>query len=134
MGLADLKKNVTPSEVDARKRMLAMQSLDEFIDGAIYYAMGQTQQSAATMPVEQRYSNTASTNQEATQQKLIPKRRHEPFRKATFTLSEAAISHLAEMACDCDIAKSRLIRLLIQHHHSLTPQERRELEQKFMPD
>lgn len=130
MGLADLKKNITPSEADARKRMLAMQSLDEFIDGAIYYAMGQTQQSAATMPIEQR----ASAKQEATQQKLIPKRRHEPFRKATFTLSETAISHLAEMASDCDIAKSRLIRLLIKHHHSLTPQERRELEQKFMPD
>ncbi|GAB1073347.1 MAG: CopG family transcriptional regulator [Shewanella algae] len=130
MGLADLKKNITPSEADARKRMLAMQSLDEFIDGAIYYAMGQTQQTATTMPIEQR----ASAKQEATQQKLIPKRRHEPFRKATFTLSEAAISHLAEMASDCDIAKSRLIRLLIKHHHSLTPQERRELEQKFMPD
>ncbi|BCV28916.1 CopG family transcriptional regulator [Shewanella algae] len=130
MGLADLKKNITPSEADARKRMLAMQSLDEFIDGAIYYAMGQTQQTATTMPIEQR----ASAKQEATQQKLIPKRRHEPFRKATFTLSETAISHLAEMASDCDIAKSRLIRLLIKHHHSLTPQERRELEQKFMPD
>ncbi|HDS1206765.1 TPA: CopG family transcriptional regulator [Shewanella algae] len=130
MGLADLKKNITPSEADARKRMLAMQSLDEFIDGAIYYAMGQTQQTATTMPIEQR----ASAKQEATQQKLIPKRRHEPFRKATFTLSETAISHLGEMASDCDIAKSRLIRLLIKHHHSLTPQERRELEQKFMPD
>ncbi|MCE9790763.1 CopG family transcriptional regulator [Shewanella indica] len=134
MGLADLKKNVTPSEVDARRHMMAMQSLDEFIDGAIYYAMGQTQQAAVTMQVEQLCSNTASTNQETTQQKLIPKRRHEPFRKATFTLSEAAISHLAEMASDCDIAKSRLIRLLIKHHHSLAPQERRELEQKFMPD
>ncbi|HCD13770.1 CopG family transcriptional regulator [Shewanella sp.] len=134
MGLADLKKNVTPSEVNTRRHMMAMQSLDEFIDGAIYYAMGQTQQAAVTMPVEQLCSNAASTNQEATQQKLIPKRRHEPFRKATFTLSEAAISHLAEMASDCDIAKSRLIRLLIKHHHSLAPQERRELEQKFMPD
>lgn len=58
----------------------------------------------------------------------------EPFRKATFTLSESAISHLAEIASGCDVAKSKLIRFLIEHHYSLSIEERKQKESAIIVD
>ncbi|QSX36158.1 CopG family transcriptional regulator [Shewanella sedimentimangrovi] len=124
MGLADLKKNSTPSELTRAAELQAQLSLDDFIDGANLYAMGLTGRKATIIDFSSRRQPQVVANTELN----IGKTRHEPFRKATFTLSENAISHLAEMARNCDWAKSKLVRLLIEHHYRLTPKERHLIE------
>jgi hypothetical protein len=123
MGLADLKKNSTRSNAQMQ---LAM-SIDDFIDGANRYAMGLPQQRGAVISLEElRHRGVAN--------QLAEPRRTPPFRKATFTLSESAIAHLAEMATDCDIAKSKLMRYLIEYHYQLSPEERQLIEQQLKID
>ncbi len=123
MGLADLKKNSTRSNAQMQ---LAM-SIDDFIDGANRYAMGLPQQRGAVISLEElRHRGVAN--------QLAEPRRTPSFRKATFTLSESAIAHLAEMATDCDIAKSKLVRYLIEYHYQLTPEERQLIEQQLKID
>lgn len=149
MGLADLKKSSTQSDSDssARTRKLQM-SLDEFIDDATTYAAGFSSSDKSisdkamadvielashfSVPESQPLSNTISRSELKQVKKVL--RGSEPFRKATFTLSESAISHLAELASGCDIAKSKLIRFLIEHHFSLGDDERREKERSIIVD
>ena len=47
------------------------------------------------------------------EQKKIAGSQGKPFRRATFTLSEAAIEQLQELAIDTQLAKSHIIRILI---------------------
>jgi len=124
MGLADLKKNSTPSERSRAAELQAQASLDEFIDGANLYAMGLTGRRATVIDFSSRRMSRPMEFSHGPKDKL----RHEPFRKATFTLSEQAIGHLTEMARSCDLAKSKLVRLLIEHHYSLTATERHLIE------
>ncbi|QBF81945.1 hypothetical protein EXU30_03955 [Shewanella maritima] len=51
-----------------------------------------------------------------------------PFKRATFTLSELAITQLTTLSQSSKTAKSKLIRQLVDHHFSLTPAQRAEIE------
>lgn len=123
MGLADLKKNSTQSNT-AREMQL---SLDAFIDEASLYAMGlssaQTANNVVDMSAHLKIAQPVTAK--------VIRKGHEPFRKATFTLSESAIAHLAELASDCDVAKSKLIRFLIEHHYTLPIAQRKQQEQRL---
>ncbi|MCE9686620.1 CopG family transcriptional regulator [Shewanella sp. AS16] len=124
MGLADLKKNYTQS-----KKVTAQLSLDDFIEAANLYAMGQApeaRQTTAQLVPFIRPAQGAQNKQD--------NRPHEPFRKATFTLSESAISQLADLASECEIAKSKLVRFLIEHHYALPVHERKQKEQSLYRD
>ncbi|MGL4900839.1 ribbon-helix-helix domain-containing protein [Shewanella sp.] len=116
MGLSDLKKNNTQSNGVARAI-----SLDEFIDAATRYAMGETtaQYSAAlgdeVCNVIPLYGQTQAMIAPNTASEL--ERPH--YRRATFYLSESAISHLTQLAADTDMSKSKLIRALIEQHYAL---------------
>ncbi|MCF1427698.1 MAG: replication protein RepA [Shewanella sp.] len=103
MGLADLKKNALPA-----KPSQAQLSLEEFIDGATQYAMG----------LERNAGKPAGNG----------KHRSGKFRNATFSLSEACIKQLAEITGDGHIAKSRLVRILINEHYQQTQQMREQIE------
>ena len=130
MGLSDLKKNAMPSRGGVQPL-----SLDEFIDAATLYAMGEshipsTGNSVAAMervkesPVEVTLetSNVVTLHRPQTASRPLDatiddERPH--YRKATFSLSEAAIAHLATLSEESDISKSKLIRFLIEQHYPL---------------
>jgi len=142
MGLSDLKKNAMPSRGGVQPL-----SLDEFIDAATLYAMGEshipsTGNSVAAMervkesPLEVTLDTsnvvtlhrpqTASRSLDAT---IDDERPH--YRKATFSLSEAAIAHLATLSEESDISKSKLIRFLIEQHYALPTALRQMREQQI---
>ena len=145
MGLADLKKNSTPSSLTHRQiqtSQLALDDLiDDFINDASRYASGQEvlaskqrkvidlERQKARFQPEHR-SNLLGSQQSETV--LTVKKGNSPVRKATFTLTESAIAHLATLADDCDIAKSKLIRFLIEHHFNLSPEQRKQKEQSII--
>ncbi|MCL1040796.1 MULTISPECIES: hypothetical protein [Shewanella] len=141
MGLADLKKNSTQSSAARQNRKLLNISLDtlidDFIDDATHYAAGQpaqVQQMAEIIALETGFDGEfKARHQIKAAPKVVPKGTG-PYRKATFTLSESAIAHLAELASGCDVAKSKLIRFLIEHHYSLSEGERQQKEQSIIVD
>jgi hypothetical protein len=143
MGLADLKKNSTPSNT-GRTHIARHQhiNIEDFIDEATHYAAGLTlvtNEMVEAIAPPSIVNTSESLNQlHAIDERVntIPKTRktREPYRKATFTLSESAISHLAELASGCDMAKSKLIRSLIEHHYSLNKQEALQKESSIIHD
>ena len=142
MGLSDLKKNAMPSRGGVQPL-----SLDEFIDAATLYAMGEshipsTGNSVAVMervkesPLEVTLdtSNVVTLHRPQTASRSLDttiddERPH--YRKATFSLSEAAIAHLATLSEESDISKSKLIRFLIEQHYALPTALRQMREQQI---
>ncbi|MEE1979741.1 CopG family transcriptional regulator [Shewanella xiamenensis] len=142
MGLSDLKKNAMPSRGGVQPL-----SLDEFIDAATLYAMGEshipsTGNSVAAMervkesPLEVTLdtSNVVTLHRPQTASRPLDasiddERPH--YRKATFSLSEAAIAHLATLSEESDISKSKLIRFLIEQHYALPTALRQMREQQI---
>lgn len=88
MSLSDLRKKPAPSKVTDC-------NVDEFIESARNYARG-IDNVVRLKPVEQ------------------PPEPKQPFRKATFTLSEPCIEALSKLATESGLSKSHLIRMLIR--------------------
>ncbi|MFB2684747.1 CopG family transcriptional regulator [Shewanella mangrovisoli] len=147
MGLSDLKKNAMPSRGGAQPL-----SLDEFIDAATLYAMGEnrlpsTGGSLAAMELVKELplqaepldvtldtSNVVTLHRPKTASMQLDASHEEErphYRKATFSLSEAAISHLAKLSEESDISKSKLIRFLIEQHYALPTALRQMREQQI---
>jgi len=107
MSLTDLKKT---KDSKAKKKKF---TIDEFIADADNYAKG----------VPEIVSGDGSKLLNLKQAILETKRfieggeesikEHKPFRRATFTLSEDAISQLKDLSLSTDLAKSHIIRILI---------------------
>ncbi|WP_394129007.1 hypothetical protein [Shewanella maritima] len=139
MGLADLKKNVSSCNHNFQREM----SVHEFIEAANLYAAGKAtpisnnndkitpihahpKHKACMSLVEskcenqQAISKLLNTHSSLTSQQIQKK----PFRRATFTLSEMAISQLQTLSQSSKTAKSKLIRQLINQHFALTPSQR----------
>ena len=130
MGLADLKKNVTPCKSQFSPQM----SVDDFIEAANLYAMGKqpsnkTQDDSNKKAMEQLLALTQANEplNETSQSTAKP----QPFRRATFTLSEVAIEQLTALSLSSHTAKSKLIRQLIQQHFLLSEQEQRAIENEI---
>ncbi|MBW8186222.1 CopG family transcriptional regulator [Shewanella nanhaiensis] len=143
MGLADLKKSSTQSNRgQAHVSPHQEVNIEDFIDEATHYAAGfkNTDQGMAEVitlaSIVNQQPQQATNKIKAQSAKAVTQIRkgNEPYRKATFTLSESAISHLAELASGCDVAKSKLIRFLIEHHFSLTDDERKIKERSIIVD
>ncbi|GIU09657.1 MULTISPECIES: CopG family transcriptional regulator [unclassified Shewanella] len=145
MGLADLKKNSTPSSSTHRQiqtSQLALDDLiDDFINDASRYASGQEVLASNKHKVIDLESQKARfqpeyrshlLNSQQSETVLTVKKGNCPVRKATFTLTESAIAHLATLADDCDVAKSKLIRFLIEHHFNLSPEQRKLKEKSII--
>lgn len=128
MGLADLKKNASSCKASFSGQM----SVEDFIDAASLYALGQTHEFANSTNVvdflSRRDDQKTKTNQLA-KGKTAAKRK--PYKKATFTLSEQAISQLAENSQASQLAKSKLIRHLIAEHNLLSMEQKQLLYKKF---
>ena len=140
MGLSDLKKNAMPSS-----NIQPSLSLDEFIEAANLYAMGQSPnkikgshfafETATTnaKTADQTFTNITtdtglnhfnvlflhkqSLGTEVLSPANVEAKTH--YRKATFSLSEAAISQLATLSQDSTLSKSKLLRFLIEQHYEL---------------
>ena len=89
MSLSSLKKSAPSVELKAV-------SVDEFIQAAEYYACGL-----------QLVAGKVSAPQT-----------HEPLKRATFTLGQAAIAKLNALSAQTGLAKSRLIRQWLDNHVS----------------
>lgn len=124
-------------------------SFDEFIDAATLYAMGATPLASADnsvasvelvkeFPLEGQFgaklgAQIIASNVVSLHRPMIldlgsgdnvsgdnvrgDKRPH--YRNATFSLSEAAITHLATLAGESEMSKSKMLRLLIEQHYAL---------------
>lgn len=133
MGLSDLKKNAMSSS-----SLQHSLSLDEFIEAANLYAMGQSlnkiksnldHKADATVTkttditdMARSHSNVLSLHKQSLETDVLFPAKVETkthYRKATFSLSEAAITHLATLAEESSISKSKLLRLLIEQHFDL---------------
>ena len=105
MSLTDLKKT---TQGNKKKRQF---TVDEFIADAENYALGH--------PEIVNSDNTKNVSIEqailAAKQQLASKnmKGNKPFRHATFTLSEQAIIQLQDLAKETKLAKSHIIRILI---------------------
>ena len=132
MALADLKKNSTQSKSahqQIQTSQLALDDLiDDFINDASRYAVGEAQ----LAPNIGKVIALNISHDESDKNTKVVTKGNVPFRKATFTLSETAITRLAALADNCDMAKSKLIRFLIEHHFDMTPQQRRVIEQSII--
>jgi hypothetical protein len=130
MGLSDLKKNAMSSS-----SLQHSLSLDEFIEAANLYAMGQSLNKiksnldhkadatvTKTTDMARSHSNVLSLHKQSLETDVLFPAKVETkthYRKATFSLSEAAITHLATLAEESSIPKSKLLRLLIEQHFDL---------------
>jgi len=113
-------------------------SLDEFIEAANLYAMGQSlnklksnldhkadatvTKTTDTTDMARSHSNVLSLHKQSLETDVLFPAKVETkthYRKATFSLSEAAITHLATLAEESSISKSKLLRLLIEQHFDL---------------
>lgn len=107
MSLSDLKKSA-----DGPKKKKKF-TVDEFIADAENYAQGQPKivsrehdeltLQQALLAAKEHVANREQQSHEGGRR----------FRPATFTLSEAAIEQLQELAIDTQLAKSHIIRILI---------------------
>ncbi|MFB0981252.1 MAG: hypothetical protein QMC62_10095 [Alteromonadaceae bacterium] len=105
MSLTDLKKS------KKQKQNKGNFTVDEFIADAENYALGHPE------IVNSQVTKNVSIEQAiiAAKEQLISKKakNHKPFRHATFTLSEQAIDQLQLLAKETNLAKSHIIRILI---------------------
>lgn len=115
MSLSDLKKSTEGSK---KKKKF---TIDEFISDAENYAKG------APLIVSNETKSNMNLTQAvlAAQQYVVDKKKaqieraknkekdNKPFRHATFTLSEDAINQLQDLAIDTKLAKSHILRILI---------------------
>jgi hypothetical protein len=105
MSLSDLKKTAQGKQ---KKRIF---TVDEFIADAENYALGHPEivNSSQTKDIGIEQAIIAAKQQLANKKAKGDK----PFRHATFTLSEQAIEQLQNLAQDSKLAKSHIIRILI---------------------
>jgi hypothetical protein len=110
MSLSDLKKS---NQGKSQKKQF---TVDEFISDAENYAKGAPEivSGDRSQTLDLRDAIAAAKQFEVKQRTERRKSAEsKPFRHATFTLSEEAIQQLQELAVDSNLAKSRIIRILI---------------------
>ncbi|MCJ8274097.1 MAG: replication protein RepA [Psychrosphaera sp.] len=111
MSLLDLKKDCTPSKT-------VQCTVDEFIDNAQNYARG--------------FDNVYWSNpKQPDKVNVDPPTVKQPFRKATFTLSESCIDSLTEQSQQTGCAKSHLMRMLIHQLETMDPAQRQLLINRY---
>jgi len=112
MSLTDLKKGKGKA---VKKKSF---TVDEFISDAEDYAKGKPKlvkegKDAATTSLNLKQAIAFAEKKVA--EKVEAKASNRPFRHATFTLSEDAIAHLNTLSQESKLAKSHIIRILIEY-------------------
>jgi len=111
MSLTDLKKS---TDGRGKKRKF---TVDEFISDADNYAKGAPEIVSGVNYNELNLTQAVLATKEYVKQKTEDadneRKENKPFRHATFTLSEEAIDQLQDLAIDTKLAKSHILRILI---------------------
>lgn len=107
MSLTDLKKS---KDSKITKEQF---SVDDFIADADNYAKGAPQIVSNDGRGKMNLKQAIHDAKRMIAQKQATDKAHKPFRRATFTLSENTIEQLQHLAEDTDLAKSHIIRILI---------------------
>lgn len=115
MGLADLKKSHTGVN-------RAEFTVDEFIEDALFYANGSPKVISMDRVIADRKVCEAETFGGSHSHES-----REPFKRATFTLSDEAIDTLNQYAHFTELSKSRLVRLFVHYVSNLSSREREEV-------
>ncbi|MCP3127570.1 MULTISPECIES: replication protein RepA [Shewanella] len=108
MSLTDLKRKKP-------KQIITPVSVDDFIEDANNYALGKASLLAAPPTNVQRG---------------LDKKSAKIYRHATFTLTETSISQLDILSKDTKVAKSRLLRILIEEFSQRTAAEQHRIVHK----
>ena len=110
MSLTDLKKT---KDGKAKKKIF---TIDEFIADAENYAQGTPQivskDAKSKLSLKQAILEAKRLYEEKKEDKSLDSD-HKKFRRATFTLSEDAIEQLRSLSLGSDLAKSHILRILI---------------------
>ncbi|MCW8832171.1 MAG: hypothetical protein OQK09_05665 [Colwellia sp.] len=107
MSLTDLKKG---KDSKATKEQF---TVDDFIADADNYAKGAPQIVSSDDRGKMNLKQAIHDAKRMIEQKKAAKAQGKPFRRATFTLSENTIEQLQHLSEDTELAKSHIIRILI---------------------
>ncbi len=120
MSLSDLKKS---KDGNNRKRKF---TVDEFISDAENYAKGAPEIVSSEVNNQLNLTEAVVAAQQYVAKKKAEKAKKasKPFRHATFTLSEDAIKQLQELSIDTKLAKSHILRILIDELCNKDQQEK----------
>lgn len=122
MSLSDLKKS---KDGQPKKRQF---TVDEFISDAENYAKGAPEIVSSEINNQLNLTQAVIAAQQYVANKKVQKESgkstKKPFRHATFTLSEDAIEQLSELAIDVKLAKSHILRILIDELCNKDQQEK----------
>ncbi|XPF92974.1 hypothetical protein ACM9HF_13175 [Colwellia sp. RE-S-Sl-9] len=124
MSLSDLKKS---KDGNTKKRQF---TVDEFISDAENYAKGAPEIVSSDINNQLNLTQAVLAAQQyvadkkAQQEQAAANQTKKPFRHATFTLSEEAITQLSELAIETKLAKSHILRILIDELCNKAQQEK----------
>ena len=107
MSLIDLKKS---NDGKIRKKKF---TIDEFIDDADNYARGGPEIVSRDSDKKLNLEKVLTASKKHVEHKQNDNHQKQTFRHATFTLSEDTIEQLKALAIDSQLAKSHIIRILI---------------------
>jgi len=111
MSLTDLKKNKDSS--NSKENVKEQFTIDEFIADADNYAKGSPQIVSNENHGKMNLKQAIHDAKLLIERKKAANTQEKPFRRATFTLSENTIEQLQKISDGADLAKSHIIRILI---------------------
>lgn len=111
MSLTDLKKSKDSS--NSKGKAKGKFTIDDFIADADNYAKGTPQIVSNENHGKMNLKKAIHDAKRLIKQKKSEDAHGKPFRRATFTLSENTIDQLKQLSESTDLAKSHIIRILI---------------------
>jgi hypothetical protein len=111
MSLTDLKKSKDRSH--SKENVKEQFTIDEFIADADNYAKGSPQIVSNENHGKMNLKQAIHDAKLLIERKKAAEMQGKPFRRATFTLSENTIEQLQKLSEGTDLAKSHIIRILI---------------------
>lgn len=111
MSLTDLKKSTDGPH--SKENVKEHFTVDEFIANADNYAKGSPQIVSSENHGKMNLKQAIHDAKRFIERKKLTGVQSKPFRRATFTLSENTIEQLKQLSDGTDLAKSHIIRILI---------------------
>jgi hypothetical protein len=121
MSLSDLKKSKDRS--NSKENVKEQFTIDEFIADADNYAKGSPQIVSNENHGKMNLKQAIHDAKLLIERKKAASMQDKPFRRATFTLSENTIEQLQQMSEGADLAKSHIIRILVDELSSKEQEE-----------
>ncbi len=121
MSLIDLKKN--KDRPHSKGNIKGKFTIDEFIADADNYAKGDPQIVSNENHGKMNLKQAIHDAKQMIERKKTANMQDRPFRRATFTLSENTITQLQNLSEGADLAKSHIIRILVDELSSKEQEE-----------